>query len=152
MKQQQRPGAGPWMGVNSLCRSTVALKMNLSKTAKRSSKLLPKISAGTTIPLQESQWLCLSSLLHSVWKRPRCRVQYPRFTYASQGDVFYHKLPNSAQSKATATVAGVQMQLLFDFNAPCRRTGAESGSHHASLLLLPRRQQAGQRQAALAGR
>lgn len=142
---------GPSMGVNSLRRNTVAAKMNLPKTAKGSSKLLPKISARTKIPLQESQCLRLSSLLHSVWKRPGCRVQNPRFSYTSPGDTFYHKLPNSAQSKVTAMVSGVQMQLLHDFSAPCGTPGLRQALVTRACFSCPRRHQAGQRQAMLAG-
>lgn len=139
------------MGVNSLRRNTVAAKMNLPKTAKGSSKLLPKISARTKIPLQESQCLRLSSLLHSVWKRPGCRVQNPRFSYTSPGDTFYHKLPNSAQSKVTAMVSGVQTQLLHDFSAPCGTPGLRQALVTRACFSYPRRHQAGQRQAMLAG-
>lgn len=65
-----------------------------------------------------------------------CRIQYSGYSCTSPGDVFYHKLPNFAQSKETALVHGVQMQLSFDFSAPRGSTGTERGSCHHSLLLL----------------
>lgn len=125
------------MGVSSLGRITSAPQTNLPKTAKASSKSLPKISAGSKIPLQDSQWLCLHSLLHSAWKRPGFGVPYPRFSYTSPGDAFCHQLPNFAQCEETVLVPRVRMQLFFYFSAPCGSTGVGAGSFHASLLLLP---------------
>lgn len=139
----------PWMDVNSLCKNTVAPKMNLPKTAKKNLKLVPKISAGRKIPLQ---WLCLSSLLHSTWKRPGCGVQYPRFRYTSPGDVLYHELPNSAQSKATAMVPGVQKQLFFFISVlSVGALGLRRVLVIPTCLSCPRRCQGAQKQATLAG-
>lgn len=87
---------------NSLYGNTFAPKMNFEQMDKGRSKL------------QES----LYSLLHSLWKRLGCRIQYSGFSCTSPGDVFYYKLSNFARSKAMALVDGVQMQLSFDFSAP----------------------------------
>lgn len=120
-KQQQVCTLSTLMCMNSLYSNTVALKMNFKETDKGSWKL------------QES----LYSLLHSMWKRLGCRVWCSGFSHTSPGDVLYHKLPNFAQSKETALLYGVQMQLSFDFSALHGSTGAERGSCHDSLLLLP---------------
>lgn len=82
-------------------------------------------------------WGSLYSLLYSLWRGLGGRIQYSRFSCTSPNDVFYHKLPNFAQSKEMALVHGVQMQLSFDFSAPRGSTGAERGSCCHSLLLLP---------------